>query len=307
MKQITDPSNKIIIDWLSFTTKEYDPDGIMYLLGMEHITWQDAVGAKGYKRRMYYNGISIHYDGRIQGHVWVEMSGQGCRAYETFGIGDFELLFDLIRTERCNVTRLDIAYDDIAEKLLDIDQIARDTRDGFYVSRSEWWEVIESSQGTSVMFGSPQSEIRIRIYDKAAERNLDRDQHWVRVELQLRRERALGYLQLQHKIGECFCQVIHNYLWFADRTKDTNKQRWTMADYWAAFLCGAAKHSIYIKPGVEYNLEKLDSFVFDHVGNAIECAMNIYGDEIFKKKLKKRHCRDNPKYKRLEMEAVPEL
>ncbi len=49
-----------------------------------------------------------------------------------------------------------------------------------YVSRSDYWEIVESSKGQTVQFGSPQSDIPIRIYQAPGmEYNLDRCRRYV--------------------------------------------------------------------------------------------------------------------------------
>ena len=79
----------VLYDWLSFTTKRSDPYYIVDLLGMKEIPWQLTKGARGYQDRLYFNAISIHFNGRDDMGVWCEMSGQGCRAFETLSGGKF--------------------------------------------------------------------------------------------------------------------------------------------------------------------------------------------------------------------------
>lgn len=189
--------DKIIYDWVSITSKIHSPDDFIRLLGLDHdsISWEKVKGAHGYRDRLYWEKISIHYNGADGMGIWLEMSGQGCRAFETFGSGDYEALFSEVfeNPGDMNITRLDVAFDDHSG-LLDIAEICEDTRKQEYVSRFQGWEVVDSDKGSSVTFGSRSSEILIRIYDKAAERGFDDGRHWVRVELQLRRERARAFL-----------------------------------------------------------------------------------------------------------------
>lgn len=308
--EITDPTNKIIFDWVSFTTHDFDSvSELLYWLGLDKVQWQDTFGSKGFQKRWYFNGISIHYDyggdrafNRDKRLIWVEMSGQGCRTYETYGCNDFKMIFDFCLSGYGNITRLDIAYDDIEDNLLDIKQIADDTEDGFFKSEFQYWEVLRSSKGTSIVHGSPQSQVRIRIYDKAAEKKCAPGTHWVRVEMQLRDERALGYLALYKQAGESFCSVIVNYLMYCKRTKDTNKSRWVIADYWARFLAGAGKTSIYTKPGSEYNLQKLDDLVYRQMRNALNTAINIHGADVVFDTIKQNPFDVKPNIKYTELE-----
>lgn len=192
--------NCILIDWVSITSKIHSPAGIIDLLGLDHpnIVWEQVKGAHGYRDRLYWESISIHYNGSEDMGVWLEMSGQGCRAFETYSSHkSFEILFEevLDNPEDLNITRLDLAFDD-HEGILDIDQICNDAWARNYISRSQALDVHYSTDGNSVTFGKRASEILVRIYDKAAERGFDDGRHWIRVEIQLRRERARAFLAL---------------------------------------------------------------------------------------------------------------
>ena len=75
------------------------------------------------------------------------------------------------------------------------------------------------------------SSVLIRIYDKAAERGLPEGQHWVRVELQLRDERAEAFCFDPAPIGLLFRGVLVNYVRYVDDPgTDSNCWRWPMKD-----------------------------------------------------------------------------
>ena len=114
--------------------------------------WDTLKGAHGYRDRLYWNCISIHFNGSPDQGVWLEMSGQGCRAFETFGHGDYEFLFDLILSHGSdiNVTRLDVAFDDHTG-ILDLKTLIADTTENNYVAKANSWEVIQSNKGSSVI------------------------------------------------------------------------------------------------------------------------------------------------------------
>ena len=291
--------NIILIDWLSLTSKYYDVLGFQELLGLAGVNWVSTKGAHGYKDRLYFNGISIHFNGRDDMGVWCEMSGQGCRAFETFGTGDYQKLFDCVFMGDCKITRIDIAYDDHTG-ILDIQRIANDCLCSNYVSRLRSWDVRMSNKGTTIGHGSEQSLIYIRIYDKAAERNCAPGTHWIRVEMELHDDRAYEFLMLQSSIGDSFCGVLCNYLRYVVPDEiDSNKSRWAMADYWADLLCGAQKIKLYKKPGIEYNIDRCEHYVYQQSGNAVDALIQIYGSEVFLQKLKQRGTMPNPKYDHL--------
>lgn len=189
--------NLILYDWVSITSKIHSPDDFIRMLGLnkDNISWEKVKGAHGYRDRLYWQSISIHYNGSEDMGIWLEMSGQGCRAFESYGTGDFDALFSevLDNPDDMHITRLDVAFDDHTG-ILDIDEICKDAENQMYISRTNAWQVTRSDSGNSVTHGSRASEILIRIYDKAAERGFEDGRHWVRVELQLRRERARAFL-----------------------------------------------------------------------------------------------------------------
>lgn len=293
--------NIILYDWLSFTLKVDNPRIVTAMLGLDELPWESTKGARGYRDRLYFNAISIHFNGRPDMGVWCEMSGQGCRAFETLTTlkGGWDELFRTIVISHANITRLDVACDDHIG-LLDIDQLIQDTRSKEYVSKSDYWEIVESSKGQTLQFGSPQSDVLIRIYDKARERNCAPGEHWIRCELQLRRERAIAFTRLGLSIGQGFCGVVVNYLRFVDPVdNDVNKWRWPIKDYWGEFLCNAEAIRIYEAPGLEYNIDRCERYVIHQAGNAIDAYIQIRGVPAFLEELEHRTTKRNPKYERL--------
>lgn len=208
--------NIVIIDALSVTSKIHSPYDLIDILGLEKLNWKVVKGSHGYKNRLYYDTISIHYDGTPEMGIWLEMMGQGCRAFETYGNGDFDSLFQLIldNPDDMNITRLDVAYDDHTG-IVDINQILSDTRNQYYQSRFNNWEVIEGSKGSSVLHGSYSSEMLVRIYDKAMERKYKDGWHWIRIELQMRRERAMEFIKkkvILDKYSQGYLLIIFDIL-----------------------------------------------------------------------------------------------
>ena len=195
--------NVILYDWLTVSSKEEDPQAWVKLLGMESCGWEElGHGRNGYRKGLYFGSISILYDGNPGMGACLDMSGQGCRSFEEYGTGDFDGLFRLFQHgEGYHVSRLDVAFDDHSG-ILDIQRLFRDSdKDGdgvhqfvskFRKSRIEK-EFKDGRPGITVYHGSKKSAVLIRIYDKAAERDLPEGQHWVRVELQLRDERAEAF------------------------------------------------------------------------------------------------------------------
>ena len=292
--------NIVLYDWVSITSKIHSPDDMVAMLGIEGAVWEHTKGAHGYKDRLYFNCISVHYNGSEDMGVWLEMSGQGCRVFEDIGHGDYQFLFRIVadNPEQMRITRLDVAFDDHTG-ILDMNTLIADTLCGNYVSKATSWECIQSSKGTSVIIGSRQSPVLIRIYDKAAERQRE-DEHWIRIELQMRDERAVEFVNQPFEVGETFVGVLLNYLrYIVPDDSDSNKWRWPLTDYWCDVVGAACAISIYSKPGMQYNLLNCERFVYDQAGNAINALLHVYDVDTFLRKLQERKSRPNPKYQRM--------
>ncbi|MDR2589832.1 MAG: replication initiation factor domain-containing protein [Oscillospiraceae bacterium] len=293
--------NNYLIDYISFTTKYRSILQIMELLGLDHITWEDTKGAQGYKSRCYFSFISIHYDGNND-TIWCELTGQGCRAFEEYGTGDYDSLFkELITDDVYNITRLDIAYDD-HEGILDINKIFVDVVNKLFICKCDEHMYTGGTRGISIQHGRKISKTLIRIYDKAAEQKKS-DVHWIRVELQLRKENAQSFLKQlvrnEYTIGQMYSGVVNNYLRYVNPGTDTNRWRWNMKPYWKKFINSAEKIKIYEKPGIEYQLVHLEKFVIKQAGNAIKTYMEIQGMDNFFNYINDKEPEKIPKYNRL--------
>ena len=294
--------NLILYDALSITSTVADPYWWVEKLVLSNQHWTEGK-SRYYEKRLYSSTISVHYNEKQTAEgphgTWLEMMGQGCRVFEEFGTGDFESLFQLVLSDSDNfkITRLDVAFDDHSG-LVDLDQLLQDTRKQEYISKFRDWDTHEGSKGRSVDHGSQKSDIYLRIYDKAMERG-GLDQHWVRVELQLRDERARLFIAEQGQIGEKFCGVLGHYLRYVDPTGDSNRRRWPTKLYWEKLIGEARRIALYVKPGTDYNLAKFDNFVFRQAGNAIWAARQMYGVIGFDEKLENRGTLMNPKYEAL--------
>lgn len=296
-------TNVFLIDWLTFVAHGETVEYLKFVLGLDRpeIPWETTEKFRnGYPMQTYWNGITISYGAdderfykdpkkvRRDMGICVNLSGSGCRAFETYGHGDWFRLFTYLfrdtdyigstqyKLQHYNITRLDLAYDDHTG-LLDILQLEQDTRNRHYVSRAKYAECIWSDnqvddiQGMTIQIGSDKSDVKIRIYDKAAERGY-KDRHWIRCELQLRDSRALvacaELLKHQH-IGRTVGGILRNYLTYREPTSDTNPSRWPIAKYWDKVLLDIEKISLWITPGEPYNFSKTEHWLCKQYGQAI--------------------------------------
>lgn len=315
-----------LIDWLTFTDFLHStPQEVMSFLGLpeDKIPWvYDQHFRNGYPEHYFWNNITISFgadderwydDANKVRHdmgICVNLSGQGCRAFETEG-GDWMHLFKrfqgdlpskLVREmpeafcrtfkerRRFNVTRLDLAFDDHND-LIDIRRVALDVRERNYVSKSTKTEILWSDdqdtdiQGLSVGIGSKKSLVYVRIYDKAAERGF-KDRHWVRVELQLRADRALvamaNILHYRH-VGRTVAGILRNYVTFRTPSADSNKSRWPVAYYWERVIGTMEKISLWISPGEPYNIHKSEVWLKKQYGQLIVTLSEIQDpDQLIK-------------------------
>lgn len=281
--------NKILIDWLSFTSRIHSPDSIIELLGLTGCKFTLTYGMQGYQDRLIFDGISIHYNSYRNEGVWVEMSGQGCRAFETYCEYEdgFLYLFEYFKDspDEYHITRLDVAYDDFSG-VIPLKSFARDILNKNYVSRFKDSSMTVTCSagrvGYTIDCGSRKSDIKFRIYDKAYERGYHDDDHftWNRFEIQLRNDRALNFIKLldSENLGDIFSGVILNYLRILKPDKrDSNKRRWITKKWFSDFLGSAEKISLFTKCESEYNLACCEDFVYQNCGNSLDALIEIKG------------------------------
>lgn len=315
--------NRLIIDWISISTK-FDPKYLISFLGLENCPWVVIEGYKnGYSHHYEFGNIRVYFSfdmSYVNGYYLLEMSGQGCRTFETHGNGDYEKLFDLVRMgltqpreqRFTRITRIDVAYDDLSGDL-DLNLICNKTKDEEFVSRfKNTPAAIFCKGGNSSTFGRRAGNCFIRIYDKALERGYNEEMcakleisypfHWIRCELQLRHDGASGFvanLKRDHaNIGELYCSVLKNYLSFRDPVlTDSNKRRWPESYFWTKFLNGASPISLFDRPGVSYNLGAGKKYIFNSAIGWIKTIIKAEGVQKFFDQVAEVTVPDDSKYK----------
>lgn len=299
--------NIILIDWMSFTSKIDSTSSLIETLGLtsEDIVWQENYGFHGYKNRLYFMGISIHYNG-FNDDIWLEMSGEGCRAFETYSKTGWEPIFDMLveNTEEYHVTRIDIAYDDF-DKKIDIQNLASETFKNNFITKFKDAEVIckVRAEALTINYGSKGSDTFFRCYDKAKERKREDIDHWVRFEVQLRDDRAIEFLKKRAEcdsIGKLFFGVVNNYLrYIVPNENDKNRQRWKTAPFWSSWLEHAESISLYTPKNLDYNILHVENFVYHQAGNAVDTLLRVKGYSKFIEELQERKPNQSLKYKEI--------
>lgn len=308
--------NCILIDWLTFSSKSYDFDSMVSLLGLTHVKWSRGKGSRlHYENVMQFSGISIHYTScdstKFNRGACCEMSGQGCRAFETYSDIDFVRLFQFLYSERYNkpwiynpatkelgydnvldisITRLDLAFDDHTG-VIQLDVWAEFARRLCFTSRCSALQITESFEkldpafcGLSICHGSRSSNVFIRIYDKRIERHAFDLDHWVRFEIQLRADAANGFVEnfcseigSEFRLGEFFTGIVKHYLEYKCPCDDLNKSRWCPAPFWRRFLGDVSELSTITKKTLDYNLDRMQRYAFQQNHNHTKSLIEMVG------------------------------
>jgi len=251
------------VDWVQVTFKSvHDLQAIYEILGMREGDFEDCpTGIYGYKCQRRAGHISILYDGGPDMGIHVQMTGQGCREFETYGKKDWRQFFMDCLANDGVFTRLDGAIDDIAttgqQPYFTLNMLYRKVREGAVRSRFKRGKFVQSllledgtSLGETLYFGRESSDIQIRFYEKDFERmdagkQLEADiVAWNRAEIQCRRDRAQAlalYLVNNEDIGRVLAGALRNYIVFCVKQRDTNKARWPVCKWWEDFLGDAEK------------------------------------------------------------------
>ena len=231
----------------------------------------------GYSFCFYFDGITVHIDESI---LLLDMSGKGCRTCEDLNKGFDWYIFihqfdDMIRFRTSlgdappvHIARLDIAYDDIGNKIVTVPLLQKYIRKKFYVSRVGYVSNVDGTQEQAIYFGSPKSDRRLRIYDKRMEqRGLESDIPWVRYEFQLRDVNALSfYLNLCACKGDfstCYFGVLSDFVTFTNKSRldvGHHSERLEPVKWWSALVGNVLKLKQLYIPGREYTLKSIQDY-----------------------------------------------
>lgn len=294
----------VLIDWLTFTVKDcYDPYKVIsWYLGLDGSLFEPMpYGLNGYDKVLRFNDIMVCYeprecvDFRNMG-VCVSMSGNGCRAFETYsklsldGCIDtqgtpniaFPALFQLICANGCNVSRIDIACDE-HDGVLHMDDFAECVRTNSINSRMQKREVVMSydgiqNSGCTVYLGAESSDFRVRIYDKAKEQG-DYQSHWVRVELVLRGKNALAFVDNFvncDSLGTLAAGIMNDKFLFIERD-DENISRCSTCGWWLEFVGSIESIKILSREAVQHDVEEIQDWVIQQVAPSLGILFKAYG------------------------------
>lgn len=291
-------ATRILVDYFCFTVslaefQEYDPseekavylqqriEKKFYLTGLE---FQQRKGMYGYAYSAWYDGIVYAWGGAET--IYIQMSGTGCRTWETTHPGlTWEKWIKYLQTTYAtlHISRLDIACDTFG--LLKLRNMQAFTRAGNYISRWKTFLIQEGSNEMAVIWGSSKSDFRLRIYDKTLERQkkggAEPDkipQGWVRCEFQLRNDAAASFVrswQACGSIGQTFMGIMRNQLLYVMAYDGKNRDRATPAPWWDKLLGDAEQIHMAYDAGKDYNFDSLKKYIFHQAGSSIKAYLQI--------------------------------
>lgn len=306
---------RVCLDWLSFTlTQTNNVDSVLSFLGMPRGEFQTMPrGLNGYQKQLKHtSGIIVLYGGNEDMGVHVIVSGSAIHALleyyytshllatpflgKAMDVSDFDttVLRELLREiVKCgNVTRLDLAMDDIGTKYYNIHSVIDQLTSGCYSSKFKGYQLLHQRKGghdsCTVYLGSRQSSCMLRIYDKQAEQNAKLARYgepsietpWLRWELELKHSNAHNSavsLSNGKPVAELAVGLLSNYLRFVN-LDNSNISRCTTTDTWLSFCHGISKFSVYV-PTPPKTIDDVKRWLNHQVAPSLaKVVMNDLGD-----------------------------
>ena len=252
------------------------------------IEWQSGKGMYGYLHCMYYDGIRVFSKQVTEGYdICVSMSGFGCRAFETIRGESFawEIFFEDLIDEypSLNFSRIDVALDVREEWCPSMKSICGYVAKDKYVSRFTR-NIYTLGSEEFVFFGSPSSDTRLRVYNKALERGYP-DDHWIRFEYQLRNKSASKFIKeylRTRNIGFTVRSCLNNSIRFTTKPNkhDHHQDRLNTAFWWKKVVDGADRISLFEPVGCDYNLSRLERYLVTQVAPSLFTYLRCKGGDL---------------------------
>lgn len=276
----------ILVDYLTLSIRKINLEDLLKILHLENVNMESGY-SRWLGKRLYSGGISIHYGE----YIILEMSGHGCRFLESLydnKLNWIDFIEQFLSLEGSHIARLDIAGDDKPEDgekgVLSFPTMFRHVMQRRYISLSQY-VVYSSGSEQSMYFGSPKSDRRLRIYNKAIERGVP-DSHWIRAEFQLRNEAALSFYMRALEcgsIGQAYHGMLFDYLRFTREVNDCdskNQKRLNVTRWWRTFCGNAKKIKGFYVGGLEYNLESLERYLNNQTSSSMKTYLAAHGGDV---------------------------
>nr|WP_281284309.1 replication initiation factor domain-containing protein [Shouchella miscanthi] len=262
-----------MMDYVRVSFKTHDVDLILEkVVHLKKAYMQELEsGFYGYIGTFQLDQIKVFYSkpGDSRG-ILVEMSGKGCRQFETFLKARNKTWFDFFQdclNLNGKFSRVDIAIDDrktyftvpyLLEKVQNGEAISRFRKSDFNGSVS----IKDGSNGgTTLYFGSKKSETYLCFYEKNYEQAEKYDipiedmDEWNRYELRMKNERAqkaILSLMKTNQFLDIAMQVVNNYIRFADKDNDKPRSKWETSQFWQDFIGDFGRLSLLMSPEEEF-------------------------------------------------------
>ncbi len=274
------------IDWIAFTSTIIQ--NVSEMIAFLGYPASDFLllsrGANGYKKMYRLEGspVTILSDGNEDMGIHVVIGGSAIPdllihfkdtiTYDTPFGSDAVCLSDLNNSIMIEflqqvrrigwLTRFDLAVDDHGAHFFTVDDVC-----GFLDRQdvvSKFWtyrDVRESTftredTGHTVYFGSRQSEVMLRVYDKQLEQNQRAvspedmpSEPWVRWEIELKNDRAniaADFLIQRKGLGEIIMEILNNYVRLIVQD-DSNRSRCSSHPLWEKFVGMVGRLRLYVE------------------------------------------------------------
>ena len=276
---------QVLVDYLTFSDSVENVFNIIESLGLTDVKWVMIKGRYGWRDAMFYRGVTIYTGGRDD--IGVNLSGRGCRTVERLrpGFDWYALLMSLLDKERKgegHISRLDVAADD-HEGVLDMQKIFKYIATGRVICKAKFRTWTQGSE-EHCYFGSPSSDRRVRIYNKALEQGKP-EEHWIRAEMQMRDDAAVSFLLSLEadglQIGETYAGVLLNFLRFvSEPVQGTHYDRAVVVRWWAKFLGTLRKLPVLHLPGDDYTLISVYGFLERQASSSLRLWLDTHHGDM---------------------------
>lgn len=274
---------KPLIDWFSISFKTLkNLDCFFKWFHLDISEFKPVAGHWNYRYGLWQNGVVIYYTitqdstGKEYYDICLNLSGSGCRRYESIRGNNFDWLIfyeSILKTfgNQCiNVSRVDLALDVKDNTVPDMLKIIKLIDEHKYITQ---FRRVVTGRGSEewAYFGSPKSDTRLRIYNKAIERGF-KDEKWIRFEYQFRNEAADRFLNHYvhcRNVGQCFKDFVSKSVTFTTKPnmptgKDSfnhHTDRLNPVRWWVEFVKGAGEITKLEVVGEEYNYTALKKYI----------------------------------------------
>lgn len=274
------------IDWIAFTSMVIPTMKEM----AEFLGYQESDflllprGANGYKKmyRLESFPITILTDGNEDMGIHVVISSSAIAdllehfkdsitvdipfAKDVVSLSDFNnsIMIEFLQQVR-NIgwfTRFDLAVDDLGACFFTVEDVRdfldrQDVVSKFRTYRDVYESTfVNEKTGHTIYFGSRQSEIMLRVYDKQLEQEQKAavledavSEAWIRWELELKNERAdiaVDLLLNRKQIGEIVMGILNNYVRLII-PDDSNRSRCSSHPLWEKFVGAIGKLRLFVE------------------------------------------------------------